>query len=232
MSTTNSEQLADQYRAIAHMAKQIAKVYDQLVGCAASMPISVSGPKSARLLEMLGDAMNADDIVEAADAWVSPIIEKAHEMFPEAFKQPPETHPWKGALEGTILKMGERNEQLEREVWALRHNLSDANQQIACQPGKRMSKLSVSHYDECPVCGASTNAGPDRGHGNPKVADAAARDPGPASADLVSKLRHHADEGMFVTDSCAKLLREAADAVETIELKLDVERDLSQADRP
>jgi hypothetical protein len=126
MSPAESEQLADQYRAIAHMAKQIARVYDQLVGCAASMPINVSGPKSARLLEMLGDAMNADDIVEESDAWVSPIIEKAHEMFPE----PPETHPWKGALEGTILKMAERIEELEREIWALRHNLSDANQQI------------------------------------------------------------------------------------------------------
>jgi len=51
-------------------------------------------------------------------------------------------------------------------------------------------------------------------------------------ADLVSRLRHHADVGMFVTDSCAKLLREAADAIDDLELKLDVERDLSQADRP
>lgn len=125
---SDTTQLADQYRAIAHMAKQIAKVYDQLGGCAASMPISVSGPKSARLLEMLGDAMNADDIVESSDAWVSPIIEKAHEIFPEAFKEP---HPWRGALEGTILKMGERIKALESEIWALRHNLSDANQRVA-----------------------------------------------------------------------------------------------------
>lgn len=31
--------------------------------------------------------------------------------------------------------------------------------------------------------------------------------------DLISRLRHHAEVGMFVTDSCAKLLREAADAL-------------------
>jgi hypothetical protein len=32
-------------------------------------------------------------------------------------------------------------------------------------------------------------------------------------SDLIARLRHHADEGMFVTDSCAKLLRQAADSL-------------------
>src|SRR5688572_11265777 len=93
-------QLADQYRAIAHMATQIAKVYGELVQVAAHMPVSVSGPKSARLLEDLGDAMNADDIVEPSDAWVDPIIRKAHEMFPEVFavSETPRSEPTEAML--------------------------------------------------------------------------------------------------------------------------------------
>ena len=34
-------------------------------------------------------------------------------------------------------------------------------------------------------------------------------------ADLISRLRHHADVGMFVTDACAKLLLQAADALQS-----------------
>lgn len=77
-----SKQVRDQYIAIAHMAKQIAHVYGQLAQCAESLPESVVGPKSAQLLEVLGDVMNGDDIVEKEDAWMEPIFEAAHRLYP------------------------------------------------------------------------------------------------------------------------------------------------------
>jgi hypothetical protein len=85
ISRNDAAQIRDQYLAIAHLAKQIARVHEQLAPCAESLPKSVCGPQSARLLETLGDICNGMDIVEKEDAWIDPIIEQAHAMYPEVF---------------------------------------------------------------------------------------------------------------------------------------------------
>ena len=87
-------QIADQCKVVAYLAKVLADIstdYEKMMRddeCAKGMdPISdIVGNRTARQMELLGDILNGMDSAEAEDAWVNPIFERAHTMFP----QPPE----------------------------------------------------------------------------------------------------------------------------------------------
>lgn len=83
---TDRKQVSDQYRAVAHMAKAIALVHDELAPAIADghmdKLLDMIGSRSAEFLQLLGDIMNVMDIVEDGDSWIDPIIAAAEERFP------------------------------------------------------------------------------------------------------------------------------------------------------
>jgi hypothetical protein len=81
------EQTANQYKAVIHMATSLKTVHEQTL---TAFPVQSRGVmelqcvRSAEIMEMLGDLLNAMDAVdEDEDAWMDPIFEKAHEVFGE-----------------------------------------------------------------------------------------------------------------------------------------------------
>lgn len=81
-------QIAAQYRAVAFMARNLADVHDQLApsieqGHADSIA-SIQGPRSAAIMEILGDILNGMDAVDEEDAALDPVFAKAHELYPNA----------------------------------------------------------------------------------------------------------------------------------------------------
>ena len=83
-----AKQVAQQYRAVAHMARCIAQVHSEIGATVEQMgpdaPLDIMGQRSARLMELFGDVMNDMDIVESDDDWISPILRRAQETWPEA----------------------------------------------------------------------------------------------------------------------------------------------------
>jgi hypothetical protein len=85
---TKRQQVADQCRAIAHMADVIAKVhsdYARLFQDRAGMEglEDQVGERTACLLSQLGDILNGIDAVDVEDECVNPIIERSLKVFPE-----------------------------------------------------------------------------------------------------------------------------------------------------
>lgn len=81
------DQVAMQCEAVAHMAEALMKLHrvkaELLRDCPAVAPVSVIGPDTAFLMEMLGEALNNMDAVdEAEDGWMGPVFDRAHRMFP------------------------------------------------------------------------------------------------------------------------------------------------------
>lgn len=88
MDETNLRQVADQCRAVAHMATVIADVHSDLAklfaaggGAPADIAGSV-GERTARLMEYLGDVLNGMDAVSEEDEWTAPIFAEAHRLWP------------------------------------------------------------------------------------------------------------------------------------------------------
>jgi hypothetical protein len=82
------QQVADQCRAVAHMATAIAQIYSDysrlfLDGQAMPGHEEQVGERTACLMDDLGDILNGGDAVTEDDAWVNPIMERAREVFPE-----------------------------------------------------------------------------------------------------------------------------------------------------
>lgn len=86
----NRKQVAEQCRAVAHMARAIAGVHDDYkqmfeAGGLDSI-MEIVGQRSAYLLEMLGDTLNGMDAVTEDDDWIGPVIRRAQELWPDAAK--------------------------------------------------------------------------------------------------------------------------------------------------
>lgn len=82
------EQVADQCRVVAHLARQIALVHeqkDEVYGQIDMDPglIDFVGEETARLMETLVDILNDVGAVTEEDAWVDPIFEAAHATWPQ-----------------------------------------------------------------------------------------------------------------------------------------------------
>lgn len=74
--------------AVADMAMQIARVHREfaamIVAAPQAMPLSVTGPGSASIMELLGDIMNGMDAVTSEDEWTHPIFKAAHARWPSS----------------------------------------------------------------------------------------------------------------------------------------------------
>ena len=83
------QQVSDQCRAVAHLAKALADVssdYARMLGPhnpGADEIIDLVGSRTAHQMNVLGDILNGMDAVDDGDEWVNPIFEKAKEMYPE-----------------------------------------------------------------------------------------------------------------------------------------------------
>lgn len=89
---TMAEQVRRQYLAVAHMARALASVHEDIAPsiCMAENLVKLRGQRSAELMYLLGDILNGMDAVDAGeDGWLDPIFDAAHEMFPPAAGQAP-----------------------------------------------------------------------------------------------------------------------------------------------
>lgn len=82
------QQVSDQCRAVAHMAKAISQIYAdyaalfQTDGAMVGLEDQV-GERTVCLMDDLGDILNGHDAVTSDDEWVGPIMERARKVFPE-----------------------------------------------------------------------------------------------------------------------------------------------------
>lgn len=95
MSTIEEKriQVARQHRAVAHLATQMAMLsFDcaEMILSGHHDPIvQIQGEISARWMEALGDMLNGVDAVDDQSIqWMTPIFERAHELF-RASRNPP-----------------------------------------------------------------------------------------------------------------------------------------------
>ena len=79
------EQTEAQYRAVAHMAKALAEVHEpHMIAKAFRAVLELQCVRSAKIMEMLGDTLNATDAVDSKkDYWMGPIFEKARSFWAE-----------------------------------------------------------------------------------------------------------------------------------------------------
>lgn len=82
------KQIADQCRAVAHMARALesvhrdyAMMFDDSPAFVASIADMV-GRRTASFMEQLGDMLNAMDAVSEEDEWIEPVFRSAQEMWP------------------------------------------------------------------------------------------------------------------------------------------------------
>jgi hypothetical protein len=85
------EQVVAQYRVVAHLARQIALVHEQMAETYAhpDVPmtesgVDLSGRWSASRMETLGDMLNNMDAADPEDAWVTPIFRVAQATWPQS----------------------------------------------------------------------------------------------------------------------------------------------------
>lgn len=82
-------QVAAQCRAVAHMAKALAEVHEAKASILDLPqkydPLEFVGQQTASLMETLGDILNGMDANDdKEDAWLKPVFQKAHELWPAA----------------------------------------------------------------------------------------------------------------------------------------------------
>lgn len=87
-------QVADQCRAVAHMAEALAELHIVLAPLVAAGHsdgiLYIQGERSASIMEQLGDMLNGMDAVDdKADGWIFPIMERANRIFASALAQSP-----------------------------------------------------------------------------------------------------------------------------------------------
>lgn len=87
-SAKTPEQIADQCRVVAHLARQIASVHEQMEPYYAAGPMSpflldLVGNRTARLMETLGDVLNGMDAVDESDAWTASVFRIAQATWPQ-----------------------------------------------------------------------------------------------------------------------------------------------------
>jgi hypothetical protein len=79
------KQIADQYRAVVHMARALADVHADLWPAIEAghcdQILSIQGPRSASIMDRLGDILNGMDANDEADSWLDPVFDAAHKLF-------------------------------------------------------------------------------------------------------------------------------------------------------
>lgn len=79
-------QVAKQCEAVAYMATALASVNTDFAKMfrAGHMDdlIEQVGPRTAHLMEVLGDILNGMDAVDKKDKWLDPVFEQAHRFWP------------------------------------------------------------------------------------------------------------------------------------------------------
>lgn len=81
-------QVADQCRAVAHMARTLMQICEDRMRMCQAGPsthdevLDILGERTAREMEWLGNELNNMDAVTDEDEWMQPVFEAAHEMFP------------------------------------------------------------------------------------------------------------------------------------------------------
>lgn len=87
------DQVAQQCKAVAHMATALAQVHSDKAEIIAaggtlyndSTLLNMIGRNTARYMEKLGDILNGMDAVdEKEDAWLDPVFEEAHRLWPQS----------------------------------------------------------------------------------------------------------------------------------------------------
>lgn len=85
MDEAYRKQVSDQARVVAHLATAIAKVHAELAPAYASGAMDKIlpdvGKRTAELIELFGNIMNAMDIVSEDDEWTSPVVEESQRLF-------------------------------------------------------------------------------------------------------------------------------------------------------
>lgn len=82
------KQVADQCRAVAHMAAVLQQLYTEKARIYSDDnpvmdgAVDWDGERSHRLMNQLGDALNGMDAVCEEDEWTFPIFEAARNVFP------------------------------------------------------------------------------------------------------------------------------------------------------
>lgn len=86
MSDEKRKQVSAQCSAVAHLATALAQVCNDyavmFAGDAMKGLEDQVGKRTARQMEVLGDILNGMDAVSEDDDWLTPIFEKAHELWP------------------------------------------------------------------------------------------------------------------------------------------------------
>lgn len=84
------KQVADQCRAVAHLAKALAEVNEDWARMFADEDCSgpdalveTIGDRTARHMELLGNILNGMDAVDEADEWMDPVFQEAHRLWPQ-----------------------------------------------------------------------------------------------------------------------------------------------------
>ena len=96
MTLKTKQQVLDQYRVVAHLAKQLSIVHEQSAEHWALAPldemmIDMLGQRSASIMEELGDILNGMDAVDPAqDGWCDPIFHAAQNAWPQAQQGDPQ----------------------------------------------------------------------------------------------------------------------------------------------
>jgi hypothetical protein len=80
-------QVAMQCAAVRHLAAVLADIngdYARLTAAGLNDRIlDIVGRRTANLMETLGDILNGMDATDEADAWLRPIFEEAHRLWPQ-----------------------------------------------------------------------------------------------------------------------------------------------------
>jgi hypothetical protein len=101
MTDDKQKQVMMQCRVVAHLAEALRQVHDdygRMFECAKPGDTALGlldqvGQRTARWMETLGDMLNGIDAVEEEDAWVDPIFEEAHRLWPAASPAPQPSPP-------------------------------------------------------------------------------------------------------------------------------------------
>lgn len=81
-------QAREQCRVVAHLARALAEIHEDRVRLYDACPdnmretVFIDGPRSAAIMESLGDMLNGMDAAMPEDEWTTPIFQEAQRLWP------------------------------------------------------------------------------------------------------------------------------------------------------